>query len=86
MGDYHAIVAAPVRAATGDSEEPTTHRRGAIDDLIGFAAAGNRMGCIVVDPPWSILGSTLPYEAIEFDELKDLPIPELAAERCHLHV
>jgi N6-adenosine-specific RNA methylase IME4 len=59
---------------------------GRITDLIEFAAAGNRMGCIVVDPPWSILGSTLPYEAIEFGKLKDLPIPELAAERCHLHL
>lgn len=59
---------------------------GRIDDLIEFAAAGNRMGCIVVDPPWPILGSILPYEAIKFDELKDLPIRELAAERCHLHL
>jgi N6-adenosine-specific RNA methylase IME4 len=59
---------------------------GRIDDLIEFAAAGNRMGCIVVDPPWPILGSTLPYEAIEVDELRDLPIPDLAAERCHLHL
>jgi N6-adenosine-specific RNA methylase IME4 len=59
---------------------------GRVDDLIEFAAAGNRMGCIVVDPPWSILGSTLPYEAIEWDELRDLPIPELAAKRCHLHL
>jgi hypothetical protein len=48
---------------------------GRIDDLIKFAAAGNRMGCIVVDPPWSILGSTLPYEAIELDELKGSPDP-----------
>ena len=59
---------------------------GRINDLIEFAAAGNRMGSIVVDPPWSILGSPLPYEAIEWDELRDLPIPELAAERCHLHL
>jgi N6-adenosine-specific RNA methylase IME4 len=59
---------------------------GRIDDLIEFAAAGHQMGCIVVDPPWSIFGSTLPYEAIELDELRDLPIPELAAERCHLHL
>jgi N6-adenosine-specific RNA methylase IME4 len=59
---------------------------GRIDDLIEFAAAGNRMGCIVVDPPWPILGSTLPYQAMETDELRDLPIPELAAERCHLHL
>jgi N6-adenosine-specific RNA methylase IME4 len=59
---------------------------GRIDDLTEFAAAGNRMGCIVVDPPWSILGSTLPYEAIDLDELKGLPIRELAAGRCHLHL
>jgi N6-adenosine-specific RNA methylase IME4 len=59
---------------------------GQIEDLIGFAAAGNRMGCIVVDPPWPILGSTLPYEAIEFYHLKALPIAELAADRCHLHL
>jgi MT-A70 len=59
---------------------------GRVDDLIEFAAAGNRMGCIVVDPPWSILGSILPYDAIEMDELRALPIPELAAERCHLHL
>jgi N6-adenosine-specific RNA methylase IME4 len=59
---------------------------GRIEDLIEFAADGNRVGCIVIDPPWSILGSTLPYEAIELGELRDLPISELAAERCHLHL
>ena len=59
---------------------------GRIDDLIEFARTGPKMGCIVVDPPWPILGSTLPYEAIDLDALKDLPIPELAAERCHLHL
>jgi N6-adenosine-specific RNA methylase IME4 len=59
---------------------------GRIDDLIEFAAAGNQMGCIVIDPPWPMLGSTLPYDAIEMDELRDLPILELAAERCYLHL
>jgi N6-adenosine-specific RNA methylase IME4 len=58
---------------------------GRIDDLIEFAKAGHRMGCIVIDPPWPV-GSTMPYETIELDELKDLPVPELAAERCHLHL
>jgi hypothetical protein len=34
---------------------------GRVDDLIEFAAAGNRMGCILVDPPWSTPGAlTLP--------------------------
>jgi MT-A70 len=72
------------RQATAENRQRIVGGR--IDDLMEFAAAGNRMGCIVVDPPWLIPGSTLPYEAIEMDELKDLPIPELAAERCHLHL
>jgi N6-adenosine-specific RNA methylase IME4 len=59
---------------------------GRVEDLIDFARDGPKMGCIVLDPAWPILGSTLPYETIELDELKKLPIPELAAERCHLHL
>ena len=65
---------------------------GRIDDLIEFAAARNRMGCIVVDPPWSILGSILPYVAIEWDELRisrSLNSPLSAAisicGRCRTH-
>jgi hypothetical protein len=57
---------------------------GRVEDLIDFARNGPKMGCILLDPAWPILGSILPYEAIELDELKKLPIPELAAERCHL--
>jgi N6-adenosine-specific RNA methylase IME4 len=72
------------RQATAKNRERIVGGR--INDLIEFAIAGNRMGCIVIDPPWPILGSTLPYQAIEMDELRDLPIPELAAERCHLHL
>src|ERR1700747_3444638 len=68
------------RQATAENRQRIVGGR--IDDLTEVAAAGHRMGCIVVDPPWLIPGSTLPYEAIEMDELKDLPIPELAAERC----
>jgi hypothetical protein len=44
------------------------------------------MGCVVVDPSWPILGATLPYLAIDLGDLKNLPIPALAAERCHLHL
>jgi N6-adenosine-specific RNA methylase IME4 len=72
------------RQATAENRQQIVGGR--IDDLIEFAAGGNRMGCIVIDPPWPILGSTLPYEAIEMGELKDLPIAELAAKRCHLHL
>src|SRR5215472_9351175 len=63
------------RQATAENRQRIVGGR--IDDLIEFAAAGNRMGCIVVDPPWPTLGSILPYHATEVDELMDLPIPEL---------
>ena len=44
------------------------------------------MGCIVADPSWPIRGATLPYLAIDIGDLKNLPIPALAAERCPLHL
>jgi N6-adenosine-specific RNA methylase IME4 len=72
------------RQATAENRQRIVGGR--IDDLIEFATAGNRMGCIVIDPPWPILGSILPYEAIELNELLDFPIPELAAARCHVHL
>jgi N6-adenosine-specific RNA methylase IME4 len=60
---------------------------GRVEDLIEFAQAGNRMGCIVLDPPWLIPGATtLPYDTMDIDQLKKLPIPDLAADRCHLHL
>lgn len=58
---------------------------GRVDDLVEFASAGNRMGCIYIDPPWHVPGAVLPYYSVSLEELRNLPIPELAAERCHLH-
>jgi N6-adenosine-specific RNA methylase IME4 len=59
---------------------------GRIDDLIEFARSGPKMGCIVVDPGWPIEGAVLPYMQLSVEDLKALPIPELAAERCHVHI
>jgi N6-adenosine-specific RNA methylase IME4 len=59
---------------------------GRIADLTKFARTGPRLGCIVIDPPWPIAGAVLPYIDIQVDELKSLPIGELAAGRCHLHL
>jgi N6-adenosine-specific RNA methylase IME4 len=59
---------------------------GQVSDLAEFAEAGNLMGTILVDPPWPTLNALLPYLSITPDELQSLPIPHLAAERCHLHV
>jgi N6-adenosine-specific RNA methylase IME4 len=59
---------------------------GQVSDLIEFAQAGNRMGTILIDPPWPTVNAVLPYLSITPDELQNLPIPDLAADRCHLHV
>jgi N6-adenosine-specific RNA methylase IME4 len=59
---------------------------GQVSDLIEFAKSGNRMGTILIDPPWPTVNSVLPYLSITPDELQTLPIPDLAAERCHLHM
>jgi N6-adenosine-specific RNA methylase IME4 len=60
---------------------------GRVKDLVEFARR-NKMGTIVIDPPWHIPGSSvLPYLTVTLDELQRLPIPDLAAhDRCHLHV
>jgi len=59
---------------------------GRVIDLIEFAKAGNRMGTIYIDPRWPFQGTVLPYESITLEELRKLPIPLLAAERCHIHM
>jgi N6-adenosine-specific RNA methylase IME4 len=59
---------------------------GRVNDLIEFAQAGNRMGTLYIDPPWPTENAILPYLPIDLDELRNLPIPGLAAERCHLHM
>jgi len=59
---------------------------GRVPDLIEFARAGHRMGTLYVDPPWHVPGVALPYFSCTLEELQRLPIPELAAERCHLHL
>ena len=57
-----------------------------VADLIEFARTEPRMGCIMIDPPWPIEGSVLPYMDVRVDDLKTLPVGELAAERCHVHL
>jgi N6-adenosine-specific RNA methylase IME4 len=58
---------------------------GRVDDLLEFAGR-TKVGTILLDPPWSLEGVTPPYEMIGPDELRALPIPDLAAARSHLHM
>jgi N6-adenosine-specific RNA methylase IME4 len=73
-------------------ERPQTTERnqqcalgGRVDDLIDFARNGRKMGCIVVDPSWPMRNG-LPYLTVDLNDLKNLPVCDLAAERCHLHL
>ena len=60
---------------------------GVVDDLLEFACSGPKMGTIYLDPGWPIPGgSVLPYQTMSPEELARLPILELAAPRCHLHI
>jgi N6-adenosine-specific RNA methylase IME4 len=59
---------------------------GKIDDLVAFSRS-HRMRCIYIDIPWFVAGSIMPYPTMTIDEIRALPIPELAdPTRCHLHV
>jgi hypothetical protein len=51
---------------------------GHVSDLVEFARFGNRMGTILIDPPWATLNALLPYSSITPDELQSLPIPALS--------
>lgn len=59
------------------------------DDLSKVTA---KFGCIYADPPWqygnqSTRASTdNHYSTMSLDEIAALPVPELAAEKCHLHL
>jgi N6-adenosine-specific RNA methylase IME4 len=61
---------------------------GRVEDLHEFITAHpGGMGTIYMDIPWEIEGVLLPYPTMTLDEIKALPIPDLAnRERCHLHV
>jgi N6-adenosine-specific RNA methylase IME4 len=57
---------------------------GRVDDLIEFAGRV-KCGTILLDPPWPIEGNpVLPYVTCSVDEIKQLPIPAMAAPRCHV--
>jgi N6-adenosine-specific RNA methylase IME4 len=72
------------RAATARNKLPMPG--GQIDDLHSLVRAKRKFGTIYCDVPWDVPGNPPPYPVLTFDELAALPIPELAAQRCHLHL
>jgi len=61
-------------------------------DLLSLVNQGSRFGCIYADPPWQYsnqgtrAATDNHYPTMTIDEIAGLPIPELADEKCHLHL
>ena len=63
-------------------------------DLLGFAAE-RRFATILADPPWQFTNKTescarapsaLCYRTLVLDEIKALPVAQVAAQRAHLYL
>jgi N6-adenosine-specific RNA methylase IME4 len=67
-----------------------TSAGGTVADLHTLIASGYRAGVIAVDPPWPFTAysdrsnSIAPYDTMELEEIKALPIGQLAAPDCAL--
>lgn len=69
--------------------------KSAADDLRAFAT-DRRFGTILADPPWRFsnrTGKMAPehrrlsrYDTMTFDQIYELPVPELACETAHLYL
>jgi N6-adenosine-specific RNA methylase IME4 len=63
-----------------------------VDDLQALIDRGERFGTIYADPPWKYgNGATRGaaarhYPAMDFEETRALPVPQLAAVQSHLHL
>lgn len=71
------------------TDHPETAVVGDLDELI---AERRRFRCIYADPPWRYTnGGTRAaarrhYRTMPIDEIAAMPVSELAADRCHLHL
>lgn len=63
-----------------------------VDDLQKLIDAGRKFGCIYADPPWQYgnqgtrAATDNHYDTMTNEALAELPIGELAADKCHLHL
>lgn len=63
-----------------------------VADLDRLVTEGHKFGTIYADPPWSYgnqgtrSATDNHYETMTLEEIAALPVAELAAEQCHLHL
>ena len=63
-----------------------------LNDLNILVEAGHKFGCIYADPPWNYGNQTTRaatdnhYDTMTIDQIAAMPVRELAADKCHLHL
>ena len=63
-----------------------------IDNLHSLVDAGRKFGTTYADPPWSYSNNATrnaarkQYATMSMDEIKSLPVPDLAKDNAHLHL
>ncbi len=63
-----------------------------VDDLKQLAAGETKYGCIYADPPWNYgnqvtrAATDNHYATMVAEDIAALPVGELAADKCHLHL
>lgn len=80
---------APKNGAKKAEEMPSAQ---VCTDLNELVSAGRKFGCIYVDPPWQYsnqgtrASTDNHYSTMTVDQICALPVRELAADKCHLHL
>jgi N6-adenosine-specific RNA methylase IME4 len=65
---------------------------GTVDDLNELVRARRRFGCIYADPPWPYdnqatrASTSNHYATMSLEDIRALPVGQLAAQDCHLHL
>lgn len=80
------------RVAPKNGARTPERTEGTCTDLSELVSAGQKFGTIYADPPWSYdnqgtrAATGNHYGAMTIEELCAMPVAELAADKCHLHL
>jgi N6-adenosine-specific RNA methylase IME4 len=80
------------RRAVENANRPLPQAAGFVTDLATLISEGRRLQTIVADPPWrhdnqaSRAAATNHYSTMTLDEICRVPVAEVAAKNCHLHL
>lgn len=87
-------IIAKLEADAGQLPDPAVEYAGtcSAEDLAELVTNGKKYGCIYADPPWSYSNQATRastdnhYSTMSVDDIAALPVKDLAADYCHLHL